>query len=245
MENSRLRATMAKRSITARALAEQVEVDAKTVERWVNTGRVPYTRTAVRVAEVLEEDPVFLWPTVRRGRTHKAVASEVVAVYAQRAEVSPAMWREFFDRATNNLDILVYAANHLHESVPGFDELLAENAGAGVQVRVALGDPASARVAARGKEERFGHGIQSRCELALLYYRPLIGTPNVEVRTHDTTLYNSIFRVDDDVLVNAHIWGMNAFSAPVWHLRHHPPATMVTSYQQSFEAVWQRAVPVR
>ncbi|PSL06751.1 hypothetical protein CLV30_102137 [Haloactinopolyspora alba] len=244
MENERLRATMAKRGLTAQALASQAGVDAKTVERWVNAGRVPYTRTAVQAAEALEEDVMFLWPTLHRGRTGKAVSAEVVAVYGQRAEVSPAMWREFFEQASERIDILVYAANHLHESVPGFTDLLASKAREGCEVRIAVGDPNSPTVIARGAEERFGHGIQSRCELALMYYQPLVGLTGVEIRTHGTTLYNSIYRSDDQLLINTHLWGVNAFGAPVWHLRQNQTGSMVTSYRQSFEAVWEQASPV-
>jgi hypothetical protein len=74
-------------------------------------------------------------------------------------------------------------------------------------------------VAARGREEKYRHGVESRCRLALLHYQPLIDVPGIGLRTHGTTLYNSIYRVDDQMLVNAHVWGVNAYAAPVWHLR--------------------------
>ncbi|MDX2817537.1 hypothetical protein PV410_34245 [Streptomyces sp. PA03-5A] len=38
-------------------------------------------------------------------------------------------------------------------------------------------------------------------------------TPGVEVRSHDTILYNSIYRFDDDVLVNPHVLGAPALHA--------------------------------
>jgi hypothetical protein len=235
---------MTTRGMTAQSLADAVGVDAKTVERWVNTGRVPYVRTAVTAANVLEEDPVFLWPTLHRGRSARAMPPEVVAVYQQRAQVAPATWRGFFDCASESIDILVYAAVFLHESIVDFNDLLATRADKGCQVRVALGAADSPNVAARGHEERFGHGIESRCELALLHYRPLIGTQNIEIRTHGTTLYNSIYRADDDLMVNAHVWGVNAYGAPVWHLRRTGSESMADAYLQSFDSVWVQAEPV-
>ena len=244
MRNERLRTTMATQGMTAQALAELVGVDAKTVERWVNTGRVPYVRTAVTAANVLEEDPVFLWPTLHRGRSARAMPPEVVAVYPQRAQISPATWRGFFDRASELIDVLVYAAVFLHESIVDLNDLLAAKAGKGCQVRIALGAADSPNVAARGQEERFGHGIESRCELALMHFRPLVGTPNVEIRTHGTTLYNSIYRADGELMINAHLWGVNAYAAPVWHLRRVSAESMADSYLQSFDAVWDRAQPV-
>lgn len=244
MENERLRATMTARGMTAQSLAAEVDVDPKTVERWVNTGRVPYVQSAIKVAEALEEDAMFLWPTLRRGRSAKAMPPEVVAVYPSRAQVSPAMWTAFFDAATERIDILVYAAVFLHESVVGFNEMLADKARAGCTVRIAVGDTNSPNVAARGSEERFGHGIESRCELALMHYRPLDDLDDIEVRTHGTTLYNSIFAADDEMLVNTHVWGVNAFGAPVWHLRHTGSDSMAERYRQSFDAVWDQATPV-
>jgi len=83
--------------------------------------------------------------------------------------------------------------------------LLTERAAEGCTVRIVIGDADSDNVQARGQEERFGHGIESRCRLALMHYRPLAGTPGIEVRTHGTTLYNSLYRADDQQLVNAHI----------------------------------------
>ena len=244
MENERLRATMASRGLSAQALADKAGVDAKTVERWINAGRIPYARTAFRAAEALEEDPMFLWPTLHRRRPGHAVTSEVITVYGQRSQVAPSDWRALFQRAETNIDILVYAANHLHESVPGFNSLLAAKAENGCAVRIALGDPDSPNVIARGEEEEFGHGIESRCRLALMHYRALMGTQGIELRIHGTTLYNSIYRADDEMLINAHVWGANAFSAPVWHIRRTPGAAMFPTYVKSFEDVWAQSEPV-
>ncbi|WTW99921.1 helix-turn-helix domain-containing protein [Streptomycetaceae bacterium NBC_01309] len=244
MTNERLRATMAARGMTAQDLALAVDVDAKTVERWVNTDRVPYVRIAVRAAEVLEEDAVFLWPTLHRGRAARAVSPEIIAFYEQRAEFSPAMWRGFFEKAQRHIDILVYAGNHLHESVVGFDDLLMDKARRGCVVRIAIGDPDSDNVTARGREERFGHGIESRCRLALMHYRSLAHVEGIEVRTHGTTLYNSIYRADDELLINGHVWGVNAFGAPMWHMRQGPRGEATAAYRQSFDAVWEQATPV-
>lgn len=244
MRNERLRDTMTARGMTSQALAEIVDVDAKTVERWISTGRVPYVRTAVAAAGVLEEDPVFLWPTLHRGRAARTVSSEVVAVHEQRSQISPAQWKTFFESARSHIDILVYAAVFLHEQILGFNEVLIGKANTGCQIRVALGDANSPNVRARGLEEKFGHGIETRCELALIHYRPIIGTQNIEVRTHETTLYNSIYRADDEMLVNAHIFGVNAFSAPLWHYRKAASGTLTASYQESFDTVWATAKAV-
>ncbi|MEV8101837.1 XRE family transcriptional regulator [Streptomyces sp. NPDC088135] len=230
---------------TYAALAQQVEVDPKSVERWVNLGRIPRRATALQAAKALGEDVHALWPALRQARPARAISPELVALYDQRADIPVSAFTDLMARARERIDILVYAAVFLHEAYPRLNELLSERAAEGCTVRIAVGDPDSDTVQARGQEERFGHGIESRCRLALMHYRPLAGTPGIEVRTHETTLYNSLYRADDQQLVNAHVWGVNAYAAPVWNLRWHKAGGMFDTYADSFDAVWATATPVR
>ncbi|MCX4881678.1 XRE family transcriptional regulator [Streptomyces sp. NBC_00847] len=245
MANERLRAAMAAGGWTYNALADKVEVDPKSVERWVNLGRTPRRATAMLAAETLGEDVHALWPSLRQARPARAVSPELVALYDQRADIPVSTFVDMLTQAREQIDVLVYAAVFLHEAYPRLNELLKERAAEGCTVRIAVGDADSPNVQQRGDEEKFGHGIQSRCRLALMHYRPLIGVPGIEVRTHATTLYNSIYRADDQALVNAHVWGVNAYSAPVWHLRRSGEGGMFDTYADSFDAVWATATPVR
>jgi hypothetical protein len=78
--------------------------------------------------------------------------------------------------------------------------------------------------------------------IALGANRQLItDAPGVELRFHATTLYNSIYRFDDDMLVNAHVYGAPAAHSPVLHLRRLPGGRLVDHYQASFERVWEQA----
>ncbi|MHA7959562.1 XRE family transcriptional regulator [Streptomyces sp. L500] len=245
MPNERLRAAMAAGGWTYATLAETTEVDPKSVERWVNQGRVPRRATAVQAAEALGEDVHALWPALRQARAARAVSPELVALYDQRADVPVSRYTDLFAQAREHIDVLVYAAVFLHEAYPRLNDLLRERAAQGCSVRIALGDADTENVRQRGEEERFGHGIESRCRLALMHYRPLVGVPGIEIRTHGTTLYNSLYRADDQLLVNAHIWGANAFAAPVWHLRRNGGGGVFDTYAQSFDAVWATATPVQ
>ncbi|MEU4682340.1 XRE family transcriptional regulator [Streptomyces xinghaiensis] len=245
MPNERLRAAMAAGGWTYATLAAKAEVDPKSVERWVNLGRTPRRATALLAAETLGEDVHALWPALRQARAARAVSPELVALYDQRADVPVSAFTDMFAQARENIDVLVYAAIFLHEAYPRLNELLRERAAEGCSVRIALGDPESDNVRQRGAEERFGHGIESRCELALMHYRPLIGVPGIEIRTHETTLYNSVYRADDQLLANAHVWGVNAYGAPVWHLRRNGDGGIFDTYAQSFDAVWKTAKPVQ
>ncbi|HEX5566272.1 MAG TPA: XRE family transcriptional regulator, partial [Streptomyces sp.] len=191
------------------------------------------------------EDVHALWPALRQPRSARAVSPELMALYDQRADVPVSAYTDMFAQAREHIDVLVYAAVFLHEAYPRLNDLLRERAAEGCRVRIAIGDADSENVRQRGQEEKFGHGIESRCRLALLHYRPPAGVPGIEVRTHGTTLYNSLYRADDQVLVNTHVWGVNAYAAPVWHLRRHDSGGMFDTYAQSFDAVWATATPVQ
>jgi hypothetical protein len=66
----------------------------------------------------------------------------------------------------------------------------------------------------------------------------------VQFRLHSTVLYNSIYRADDELLVNPHVYGAAASQAPVMHLRRVAGGGMVRTYLDSFERVWSRARPL-
>lgn len=235
---------MASGGWTHASLASVTGVDPKSVERWVNLGRTPRRATALKAAETLGEDIHALWPALRQARAARAVSAELVALYDQRADLPASVFVDLLAAARERIDVLVYAAVFLHEAYPRLNDLLRERATDGCAVRIAVGDADSENVQQRGQEEKFGHGIESRCRLALLHYRSLASVPGIELRTHGTTLYNSLYRADDQVLVNAHVWGVNAYGAPVWHLRRHESGGMFDTYADSFHAVWETARPV-
>lgn len=91
----------------------------------------------------------------------------------------------------------------------------------------------------RGREERLFEAIPSRIKMALVYYRPLVGVDGIDLRLHGTSLYNSIFRYDDQMLVNQHIYGTYGYIAPILHLRRVAGADLFETYMKSFELVWR------
>jgi hypothetical protein len=119
-----------------------------------------------------------------------------------------------------------------------------ERAEEGLAIRVLLGDPDSDAVARRGAEEGVGDAMAARIHLSMTYMDPAFGVPGVEVRLHETTLYNSLFRFDDDLLVNMHAYGAVAAKSPVMHLRRIAGGRLFPHYMASFERVWGEARPL-
>jgi hypothetical protein len=78
---------------------------------------------------------------------------------------------------------------------------------------------------------------------SLNYFRPVAEEPGIQVRCHAKTLYNSIFRFDDEVIVNTHAFGFMAAHSPVLHIRRLSAGDMFETYSESFEIVWGTAKP--
>jgi hypothetical protein len=243
--NERLRASMLAAGMGLAELAEAAGVDPKTCERWVAQGRTPHRVNARRAAIALREDLSYLWPVLEQGRRRRGMQADLVAIYASRADAPLEMWRALFEQAERDIGILVYAAVFLHELWPNFNRLLRARAEAGCRVRIMLGDPGSDAVAERGREEKYGDGIQSRCRQALMHYAPLAEVAGVDVHQHGTPLYNSIFVGDERMIVNAHRFGINAYATPVLHLRRAGEGGLFDGYAESFEDVWRLSRPAK
>ena len=241
--NDRLRTTLAARGVDVGGLAQRVQVDPKTVERWISSGRTPYRAHRHRVAVELGVDEAYLWPeAVGVARDDAATCAELVAFHANRGQVPAGFWSAMVRGAKDCVNLLVYAGLFWVDAHPDIPDTLNARAAAGVSVRLALGDPDSPAVAARGVEE--GIDMAGRVRIALGLLEPLVGQPGIEVRLHDTTLYASMYQVDDILLANTHVYGASAASSPVLHLQQHPGGRLFEHYHRSFEKVWAHARPI-
>lgn len=240
--NNALRRAMEQRRMRMVDLAALVGVDHKTVQRWLHEGRVPHRRTALDVAEALDVALEVLWPDVNEAAAR--MPTEAIALYSHRAAVPKPLWLDLLQSASKQIGLLAYASQFLPEENPGAVALLRQKAQAGVRVRIVLGDPDSPEAALRGAEERLGDALAARISMAMAYYRPLLGVPGVEFHQHRTTLYNSIFRFDDEMLVNQHVYGAYGYLAPILHLRRDPAHDMFDMYATSFERVWEASRPL-
>jgi transcriptional regulator with XRE-family HTH domain len=243
MPNDRLRTSLLERGVTPAELAAALNVDPKSVDRWLS-GRTPYRRHRYAVAAHLGIDEAYLWPdALTRDQVADASESEIVNIYPHRWAVPSELWRNFFETADTDIDILVYSGLFLSEDA-GIRRVFREKADAGATVRILLGDPDSESVAQRGLDEGIDNTMAAKIRNALVLYRPLRNVDGIEFRLHTTVLYNSIYRADDQILVNTHIYNFPAAQAPVLHLRRVAGGSMVSTYLESFERVWDGATPM-
>lgn len=231
---------MLARGLSVQDLAQHVGVGPKTVERWITQGKLPYLRHQYATASELQVDVTTLWDDTRSVQSAADLSkAEIVTVYPHRHAVPVGLWREIYGRAQERFDVLVYAGLWLSED-PLFLGLLKEKC-ATAEVRVLLGDPGCPAVAQRGADE--GHRIMDgKIRNALLNYRPLFDShPQIGFRLHDATLYNSLYRADDEMLVNTHVYGIGAYLAPVLHLRRLPGGGLFDTYARSIDHTWEGA----
>ncbi|MFJ9807125.1 helix-turn-helix domain-containing protein [Streptomyces sp. NPDC101158] len=245
MANERLRGAIVESGMTLNQIAARLGVSAKTVERWVNDSkRQPYRRYKYATASLLRREVSYLWPEERTSaEVTEAGNAELVQLYPHRSVVPNRLWTQLYAGATRHFDVLVYSGFWLTEDA-AFHQVVKEKAADGLRIRFMLGDADSAAVAVRGEDEGIGGAMASKIRNALVNYTPLFGLPGVEFRLHSTTLYNSIYRADDVMLANGHLYGVGAYMAPVLHLQRVPGGELFDAYAESVERVWESARPI-
>lgn len=244
MANERLRDAMNSAGLVADDIASEVGVDPKTVERWITQERMPYPKHRRKLAVVLGETESYLWPeSMPDERRADLSASEVVRIYPRRAEITREFWKRLIESASSKVDVLVYAGLFFPEQQPDLPQILCDKVRDGAHVRLLMGRDDGGRLLQRGSEEGIGDAVVSRVRNAMSFYLPHIAHQCMDIRLHDTTLYNSIFRFDNEMLINSHVYGLPAAHAPVIHLRRLDGGELFEIYQGSFDQVWASAVP--
>jgi hypothetical protein len=251
LPNDRLVQQLHAKRLSYPRFATLVGVDVKTVRRWLANATYNVREdNARRAAGVLDCTPHDLWPNQFLPSTANTLTATspdgpfTATLYASRTQLPIAAWKQHFADATTGIDILVFAATFLFDTLDGFPDILLDAATRGVQVRFLVGDPDSATMIIRGDEEAIGEAVIARCRTTVELLAPHANTPGLHIRTHCSTLYTSIYRVDDTMIVNFHIYGSPGRNNPVLVLsRHHEPRLWAT-LEQAFTRVWDNATPL-
>jgi transcriptional regulator with XRE-family HTH domain len=241
--NDRFRATLADSSYDQQSLAEALGLDPKSVQRWITRDVTPRRSAAHKAARLLGVPAAWLWPDLETDRL-SASRAEIVTLYPHRADAPRQLWLDLLSRATGRVWLFANASLFLPEENPESIEILRRKAAEGASVRILMADPDSDECVLRGAEERLFEAIPARVRMALTYYAPLAGAPGVDFRLQRTTLYNSIFVYDDQMLVNQHAYGVYGYMAPLLHLRQTEGGDFFAMYLASFERVWETSSPL-
>lgn len=246
MGNTRLSQALGHARMSVDELAERIKVSPKSVRRWVNDGDLPYEQNRVAVSRVLGEDPRWLWPDTDAGREIGATSdAEVLASYAHRSLVPFDAWRALIEQARSEVDLLGFAMQHLPEQHPELVPALQALSAASGKIRIALADPDDEEAARRDAEEQLHGGLEMRIRTARHYFaQGLDGLAGVSMHWHNTPMYCSIFRFDDEMFVTPHLYGRPGWEAPLLHLRRLGPSGIFQVYADHFEAVWATSRPM-
>lgn len=203
---------------------------------------VSYPRHRWALADLVRATEAELWPELDPVEPTAVLPADIVAVYPHRWAVPRAAWLQLFEGATRDIDIVAYSGLFLAED-SGLTSMLAARARAGVIIRIGLGDPDCPQVTERGNQEGIDDAMAAKIRNALALYRPLLDEGCAHIRLHRTVLYNSIYRADNEMLVNQHAYGVPAADAPVSHLRQSADGEMFDAYITSLNRIWSRAAP--
>ncbi|HKY49100.1 MAG TPA: XRE family transcriptional regulator [Acidimicrobiia bacterium] len=247
MRNERLRAAITAGGLTTEGLAEAVQVDPKSVWRWLNKGVVPRrVGLKAKVADLLGVTEAAIWPAPAEveDADEEEATEEVVRAWSHRADVPKTRWWAMFTHASEHIDLLGYAMQFLPEDHARLDRLLLEKAGAGCRVRIALADPDSTYVAERDAEEGLGGTFRDRIRSTIDHFKPLFGVDGIELRFHCTPMYNSLFRGDDEMFITPHLYALKGYRAPIFFLRRSFDDGIFDGFVAHFERLWATTEPI-
>jgi hypothetical protein len=240
--NETLRLAMLRARLSEEDVAARLQVDPKTVRRWLE-GRVPYLRHRWVLTGLLDADEADLWPEVRAAIAARSRPAEIRAVYPSRKAVPHHAWLSLFGSAGQDIGILTRSGLFLARE-PGILGVVADRARAGTRVRICLLSPAAPAVAERDRAEGEADTGVAGIREALALFAGLRES-GAEIRLHQSVLYNSIYRADNQLLVTQHVYGIPDERQAVLYLRSAAEGDMAATYLIAFERIWEDAMPAK
>jgi hypothetical protein len=246
LANEQLRVAVARAGIQAEDLAAGLQVDIKTVHRWL-AGRIPRARHRARIAELLDSSEHDLWPDLPAVSDTSDDGRDLVGIYLSASDVRAPDWRTLIPDAHHHIDLL---DSTLHEilTAPGIVQLLADKAAGGTQIRILIAHPKSIWVTAQAQQLGLGetdeHGdnsVDRELHHSHQQLRGLTGRPGITAMTYWAERTLSILRVDDEMLVHQHLHATPNSQAPLIHLRRRGDDGLFDRYLSHVDQIIERS----
>ncbi len=248
MPNERLRHAINQAGIDPEGLADRVEVDVKTVQRWL-AGRPPYPRLRARVARALGCEEHELWPEVASAPpVDYGAGTEILGAWARAHDPGAPAWQELLEEAIDQVELLDYSLLDF-VATEGTIDTLAAKAAAGCRVRILISAPDSIWVRARAKaigrdeEDYIGRPqLALEIETARGYLEPLTELVNIEIGQIYPDPGQRILRFDDELLLSPHLQATVAPDAPIIHLRRQRTGGLFDQLAAHFDVLARGAI---
>lgn len=242
MPNEALRSAMAGARLTTDALAVRLEVDPKTVDRWVAGGRVPHARHRFAAAEALGVDAEVLWPQAIRETIKTGADREIVTAYPHRSSMPRSLWRELITGAAQTLLFAGYTSYFLWLDIPNLRAILKRKVESGASVQFLLGDPDSPVTAERERVEAAALTVSTRIRVTLDHLAR-VGAP-VDVRLTDRHISSSVWRFDHEMIFCTHLADLLGHDSPTFHLKRRAADGLFDRYGEHAAYLWDTARPL-
>jgi transcriptional regulator with XRE-family HTH domain len=213
MANEKLRAALQQAGLTADDLAQIVEVDIRTVRRWLS-GRTPYPRQRGKVARALDTTEHQLWPETVASAPPRSQPTDLLAGYPTASDLDAPDWKTLMHAATDRIELLGDTLTPTL-ATPGVAQLLATKATHGCDIRILVSD--------------------LRRHLA-----PLRDQPRIEIRVLEEPAHHTIHRYDAQLLLTLHLLGQDPGQAPLLHLRRAAPGGLFDRLTEHYNDVWEQ-----
>lgn len=251
MANERLRQAIYDAGLDVDQLADKVEVDVKTVYRWLS-GRVPLPRLRAKVARAVGREQQELWPELAtqpvedEEQDGAQAAAEIVEAWARWTDAGVPDWQDLLEQAHAEVDLLGYSLIDV-VSIEHVIDTLKAKADVGVRVRILISAPDSVWVTAAARELEQEEDYIGRPELRLeierarAYVDPLAGHPDIDLRQFIAAPGYTILRFDDHMLVMPHLHGVVGNEAPLVHVHRGSDGGLFDQFEAHVDAITARA----
>lgn len=232
---------MSAADLTPGRLARKVDVETKTVERWLhNPTRAPHPRTRDRVSEVLGVSVDVLWPKSVRSAVKIGPDREIVSAYPYRNACPTSVWSQLIDGASQNITFAGYTNYFIWQEQPRLADRLRRKAQDGCRVRFLVGDPESDVTRKREALEDVPLTVSTRIRITLdALSKMRDGTPGLEARFSDQHIALSVFSFDDQMLVTPHLSSLLGHDSPMFHLRRLTDDGLYDRFAGHVAALWE------